>query len=164
MTRNGPSALAKFVVGELASNDMVFDWGCGKGVDVAFYLTKVDTACGWDPHYLPHAHPNILKGCFNVVTCSHVLNVLELEERKKCVEAIADFISPGGTAYFAVRSKKDIDTVVKKSWEKKDDGWITSIGTFQHGFTSNELTKLLSTCFENVECVNKTPLIVKCKN
>lgn len=161
MSRSRPSALAK-TVGELIEpSNMIFDWGCGKGCDVLYYLTKANTVCGWDPHFKPAPHPDKLSGVFNIVTCSCVLNVLQKQERKDCLQAISDFVSDDGTAYFSVRSKKDIDIAKKVSWKKKSDGWITSIGTFQHGFTSDELTRLLKPFFTRVELIKKTPLIIQ---
>lgn len=164
ITRHRPSALAK-TIGELfTSTDMVFDWGCGKGCDVQYYLSKVDTVCGWDPHFAPIAHPKKLKGIFNIVACSCVLNVLTKQERKECLQSISNFLGNEGTAYFSVRSKQDIDQNRKDTWEKKGDGWVTSIGTFQHGFTQDELLKLIKPYFKTVDIIKTAPIIVRATN
>ena len=143
VSRHRPSALARTGGEILQPADMVFDWGCGKGCDLLYYLTKVDTAAGWDPHFKPNKHPKKLSGAFSVVTCSCVLNVLQKQERITCIEDIANFLPSTGAAYFSVRSKNDIDMNRIDTWRKKSDGWVTSIGTFQHGFTADELINLI---------------------
>lgn len=160
ITRHRPSALARIVGEILQPTDMVFDWGCGKGCDLVYYLTKVDTVTGWDPHFEPNQHPKKLPGAFNVVTCSCVLNVLRKQEQNTCLQNIANFLPDGGTAYFSVRSKNDIDMNKKDTWKKKSDGWVTSIGTFQHGFTTDELTSLVEPYFKSVEILKRTPIII----
>lgn len=160
ITRHRPSALARTVGKLLHPADMVFDWGCGKGCDLLYYLTKVDTVTGWDPHFEPNQHPKKLSGAFNVVTCSCVLNVLQEQERITCLQDIASFLPIGGTAYFSVRSKNDIDMNKKDTWKKKSDGWMTSIGTFQHGFTVDELMGLVEPYFKSVDILKKTPVII----
>lgn len=160
ITRHRPSALARTVGELLQPNDMVFDWGCGKGCDLLYYLSKVDTVAGWDPHFKPNQHPKKLSGAFNVVTCSCVLNVLQEQERIICLQDMAGFLPVGGTAYLSVRSKNDINQNRKETWEKKNDGWITNIGTFQHGFTADELMALIELYFKSVEILKRTPIII----
>ncbi|MDY6895061.1 MAG: hypothetical protein SVO01_06550 [Thermotogota bacterium] len=157
ITRNSPSALAK-VVGEfLKSNDSVFDWGCGKGSDLTYYISKVNLVGGWDPYHKPVPSPLKLAGNFNVVTCSCVLNVLEKDDRHECLKDINRFLPLDGVLYLSVRSNIN----PKSTWVRKGDGWITSIGTFQHEFNQNELIKLVSMYFNEPEIINKSPLIVK---
>jgi len=161
ITRHSPSALARFVGEQLLPLDMVFDWGCGKGFDIVHYLKNADMVCGWDPHFNPAPHPNTLKSVFNIVTCSCVLNVLQKQERETCLHDISDFLPCGGKAYFSVRTKHDIDSNKKPSWKQENDGWITSIGTFQHGFRTDELKKLISQYFKTVNVMKRTPLIIE---
>ncbi len=163
ITRKSPSALAKIIGRQLHPTDMVFDWGCGKGCDLIYYLSKVDTVAGWDPHFKPTPYPAKLAGLFNIVTCSCVLNVLQENERNKCLQEIYNFLPSGGKVYFSVRTKHDIEQNRIKSskpWKKDDDGWITSRGTFQHGFTSTELKKVIEQYFKSVDIIKKAPCIV----
>lgn len=162
ITRHRPSALARCVGGLLQTTDRVFDWGCGKGCDLIYYLSKVDIVCGWDPHYNPTPHPIELSKTFNIITCSCVLNVLEAQDRGKCLENIYAFLPAAGVAYFSVRTKQDIDSNKKETWSQKSDGWITSIGTFQHGFTVSEMESLAGNHFDNIKVLQNSPLIVKC--
>lgn len=163
ITRKSPSALARTVSKLLQPTDMVFDWGCGKGCDLLYYLTKVDTVAGWDPHFKPTPYPSKLAESFNIITCSCVLNVLQEDERKICLQNIHNFLPSDGKVYFSVRTKHDIEQnriKSKKPWKKEDDGWITNRGTFQHGFTSTELKKILEQYFKSVDIIKKAPVII----
>lgn len=163
ITRNSPSALAKTVGELLHPDDFVFDWGCGKGYDLTYYLNKVHVVGAWDPYFKPAPYPKKLTGTFNIVTCSCVLNVLPKQERKTCLQDISNFISTDGKAYFSVRTKHDIEQnriKSRKPWKKEDDGWITNRGTFQHGFEPDELKELIELYFKTVDIIKRTPCII----
>lgn len=161
ITRKAPSALARTVSGLVKPSDSIFDWGCGKGYDLSYYLDVVELVAGWDPHFYPTPPPSTLTGAFNIVTCSCVLNVLQKQEREQCLKDISNFMLPGGITYFSVRTKQDIDNNVKDTWKKESDGWITSIGTFQHGFDVDELISSVAPYFNSIELIKKSPHIIK---
>ena len=59
--------------GLLRSGITFFDYGCGRGGDVAALNAEGIAASGWDPHYLPDA-PTIPA---DVVNLGFVVNVIE---------------------------------------------------------------------------------------
>lgn len=77
-----------------------------------------------------------------------------------CGNDISDFLSVGGAAYFSVQTDKDIKSNVKDTWTAESDGWVTSIGTFQHGFEADELVSSAEAFFESVELIKKSPHII----
>ena len=53
--------------------------------------------------YDPHWQPRRPVGKFDTITCVYVLNVVTEPTQKKILAEIKSLLSPGGTAYFAVR-------------------------------------------------------------
>src|SRR5438874_2377314 len=66
--------------GLIAPNTSVFDYGCGKGDDIAMLVAAGITCSGWDPVHRPHVEP--VKA--DVVNLGYVINVIEdADERAK---------------------------------------------------------------------------------
>ena len=59
--------------GLLDGSKSVFDYGCGRGTDIAILGVSGITAAGWDPHY----RPNDKLQDADVVNLGYVLNVIE---------------------------------------------------------------------------------------
>jgi hypothetical protein len=93
MTRRSPSApLRALIARGLVSNmDVVLDWGCGKGSDVAHLHTLGVAAWGWDPYHRPSPVPRM---GWDIVLCTYVLNTLPPIEQAEVLEAITA-LSPG---------------------------------------------------------------------
>lgn len=105
MPRVRLSAPARWLLDHGHVYGRVLDYGCGRGGDVK-YLTD-DTLDprpmaveGWDPYW----RPEIPQGTFEVVLCTYVLNILEVEEAESVLEGVQWFLEPTeGTAYVTVR-------------------------------------------------------------
>jgi len=121
-------ALARY--GYLDGSWSVFDYGCGKGSDIALLEKNGISADGWDPHYRPDATPRSA----DIVNLGYVINVIEdpseraeallrayeLAERVLCVAAMVGASeSPHATRY--------------------SDGILTTRRTFQKIYRQDEL-------------------------
>lgn len=89
--------------GEIPSNSITLDYGCGKGTDVDFLNGKGIQTWRYDPHFFPDY---VSAGIHDVVLCTYVLNTLNyqtdhLDVVRGCVRA-----SNGGPIFFTVRNDK----------------------------------------------------------
>jgi DNA phosphorothioation-associated putative methyltransferase len=121
---------------ELIDPDMTFfDYGCGRGDDIRLLVDLGIKAAGWDPHYSPDA-PKVNS---DVVNLGYVVNVIEdAAEREK---VIAD-------AYKHATTVLVVSALVGTPSYSGDvqhykDGVITSTGTFQKYFQTEELANLV---------------------
>jgi DNA phosphorothioation-associated putative methyltransferase len=118
----------------------ILDYGCGKGFD-----SKALDEAGWrvvsyDPHYAP-TKPGRHE-TFDWVLCAYVLNVIEdVEERKSVVQDLETY---GRNALIVVRSISDLTGNLKPY----EDGFLTQRGTFQKGYTVEELQAFLGSDYK----------------
>lgn len=99
--RRGPSVPLRWLLksGELAREESILDYGCGRGVDVDFLGCE-----GYDPSTDRPEHSKIPDKKFDVVLCTYVLNVIQCpSEREAVVNQVKSLLRPGGRAYFTVR-------------------------------------------------------------
>ncbi len=126
-------ALARY--GLLDGGSAVFDYGCGRGDDIAVLSSAGIQARGWDPHFSPGASLE----SSDVVNLGYVLNVIEEPIERidalrtaygltQCVLAVAVMIS----------GKADTSRV-----RPYRDGFLTARGTFQKYFTQEEARELI---------------------
>lgn len=110
----------------------VLDFGSGRGDDVKALRAAGMSAQGWDPHYADDKPP----APADVVNLGFVLNVVEdpAERRKTLARA---WKLAGKTLAVAVR----VDPIEGKP---KGDGVVTSAGTFQKPYTSEELVEYVT--------------------
>jgi len=138
--RSKPSLPARKVLGsDLTLLGSVLDWGCGRGKDVAAYREGGLYAFGYDPAFIP----KLPVKKYDLITCTYVLNTLPPSRRKGCIQDALRFIKPNGYLFVTARSRQDIERGATRSWRKTLDGYITSRGTFQHGFDQTELDNLV---------------------
>jgi DNA phosphorothioation-associated putative methyltransferase len=113
-----------------------FDYGCGRGDDMAALNERGLEVGGWDPHFRPQGE----KLAADVVNLGFVINVIEdIAERRQAllgawtytrkVLAVAALIG-GRTAYERFRLFRD--------------GVLTSLGTFQKYYSHDELGEYIS--------------------
>lgn len=108
-----------------------FDFGCGRGTDVAALRDMGLKANGWDPVHSAGAE----KSPADVVNLGYVVNVIENPaERREALREAWQLAST--TLIVAARLDWDIKTTQAVPFA---DGVITSKGTFQKFFTQNEL-------------------------
>lgn len=121
--------------GYLEGQHSVFDYGCGRGGDVAVLRQRGIAVSGWDPHFAPE-DPRVEA---DVVNLGFVLNVIEdLHERREALLGafnlarsllVVSVLLGGRTAFERYRLYRD--------------GVLTQRGTFQKYFTQDELRQYL---------------------
>lgn len=133
LVRSGLSSPVQVLwrAGLLGPQTRFFDYGCGRGDDVALLSDRGLDASGWDPWFAPQ-RPRTPADAVNL---GFVLNVIEdLRERR---EALLGAWSLTGTvlsvaALIGGRTAQD-------RWRLYQDGVLTSRGTFQKYYSHTEL-------------------------
>ena len=160
--RYRPSFPARTLVEMDLLEGRIFDWGCGRGFDLDYFRSQGFSAEGWDPNHLPETPPEKFPpGTFDLVHCAFVLNTLpDPEERLQILRAIHDFLPPAGHISLTVRSQSNINANKKPTWKRYSDGWMTPKGTFQKGYTADELVEIISPLFKDIVVMSREPLFV----
>lgn len=160
--RKQPSHMARILADKQILRGNIFDWGCGYGKDLEFYLSLGFNAAGWDPVHLPEIPPQSYEqGSFDWVCCAYVLNTVPTEvERLKILSEIHQFLPDGGHLAVAVRTNRQLADRIKPYWKTFNDGWLTSQGTFQKGFEAKEIVSLVAQVFKEAKVLSANPLIV----
>src|SRR5262245_48245277 len=110
-----------------------FDFGCGRGTDVAALRDMGMPAAGWDPVHVSGAE----KSPADVVNLGYVVNVIEDPgERREALREAWQLATT--TLVVAARLDWDIKTSQAMPFA---DGVITARGTFQKFFTQEELQR-----------------------
>lgn len=111
--RQSVSVAAKWLVEADLIRGRVLDYGCGFGFDADFY--------GWDA-FDPHYRPAQLQGCYDVIVCNHVLNMLTRSSRTQVVTTIQQLLSPKGKAWLIV--PRNIPVCGKMSLRKRIQNYV----------------------------------------
>lgn len=130
LTRNNLSAPVQLLFrhGLLHTGTSVFDYGCGRGGDVAGLSANGFTAQGWDPHYA--ADQPIIEA--DVVNLGFVVNV---------IEDPAERVDAMHKAFKLARRVMAIGVMLygsEPAGRPFRDGFITSRNTFQKYFSQAE--------------------------
>jgi DNA phosphorothioation-associated putative methyltransferase len=133
LVRSGLSSPVQVLwrAGLLGAHTRFFDYGCGRGDDVALLSDRGIDASGWDPWFAPQRP----RSPADAVNLGFVLNVIEdLRERR---EALLGAWSLTGkvlsvAALIGGRTAQD-------RWRLYQDGVLTSRGTFQKYYSHTEL-------------------------
>lgn len=115
--------------GLLTSGVTFFDYGCGRGGDIAVLSAGEIAASGWDPHYLPEAPITPAE----IVNLGFVVNVIE--DPAERIEAITK-------AFRLARTAMSIGVMLYGGdlpGKPYRDGFLTSRHTFQKYFSQSEL-------------------------
>lgn len=119
--------------GVIRADRSFFDFGCGRGTDVAALRDMGVLASGWDPVHSARAE----KSAADVVNLGYVVNVIEDPDERR--ETLREAWELSTTALVvAARLDWDIKTSHAMAFA---DGVITSKGTFQKFFTQDELQR-----------------------
>lgn len=128
-------ALLRF--GLIDEGTSVFDYGCGRGSDVEGLNAAGIDARGWDPHFAPDEP----RTPADVVNLGFVLNVVE--DPAERVMALRDAFGLAQTCLVvAVITGTSARLHLSRPYA---DGFITSRGTFQKLYRTDELRDLLET-------------------
>lgn len=125
-----PLALA-LTDGAIQPSDTLFDYGCGRGSDIARLRELGVAATGWDPVHAPD-NP---KGAAAVVNLGYVVNVIEDPGERQAALTDAWQLT-SRMLIVAARLDWDINSAQALPC---GDGLITSRGTFQKFYTQDEL-------------------------
>jgi hypothetical protein len=115
--------------GLLSGSTTFFDYGCGRGDDIAALRSQGVTAHGWDPHYRPHE----AKREADVVNLGFVVNVIEDPAERVDALAGAFALTRGVLALGVMLYPSDVPGRPYR------DGFLTSRSTFQKYFQQSEL-------------------------
>ena len=126
------SKSADMLISEIEENDNVLDYGLGigrnvrhihnstglkvHGCDIVEQLQKEQKAHDQlrkQGHKIETSN-NLKDNYYNKVLCSHVLNVIQQEEREFVMADIYNKMSKGGIVYLEVRTKQDIEKAKTK--------------------------------------------------
>lgn len=121
--------------GIVAEGRSVFDFGCGRGDDVAALASAGVKAHGWDPHWRPDAE--IVEA--DVVNLGFVLNVIERPEER--VETARRAFSLASVCLCVGVMLVGKGSVV--GLRRLGDGYVSNRGTFQKYFSQAEIKGLL---------------------
>lgn len=118
----------------LTPSSSLFDYGCGKGDDIATLQAHGYRCSGWDPHFRPDAE--CIPG--DVVNLGFVINVIEdYEERVRALES----------AYAVTRRVLAVSAMLATNglerFSSYRDGVVTRRATFQKYYGQGELQHFL---------------------
>lgn len=156
------SKSAEMIAQLMADDSAILDYGCGTGRNMTYLLEQgACSLCGTDiPEQLKAQeakHSELMeKGClimensyyanssFDLILCSHVLNVIEDDQVKIAVLTdIARLIKTGGKAVIEVRTAHDVESA--KTKEAYKDGWLIKKGgayTYQEAISKAKMEML----------------------
>lgn len=117
--------------GVLAPGLSLFDYGCGRGTDVARLQGEGFNASGWDPVHAPSTPPCTA----DVVNLGYVVNVIEDSAERASVLRSAWGLT---REVLIVSARLDWDVSPTRTLPC-GDGVLTAKGTFQKFFTQEEL-------------------------
>ena len=117
--------------GVLRSGRSFFDFGCGRGGDVARLQEAGFDSAGWDPAHAPSAPVQTA----DVVNLGYVVNVIE--DRQERMETLREAWNLA-KAVLIVAARPDWEAGQVRG-QPRGDGIVTSKGTFQKFFGQDEL-------------------------
>lgn len=124
--------------GFLDGTRSIFDYGCGRGNDIAILEASGLNVSGWDPHFRPDVE--LVRA--DVVNLGYVLNVIEsLEERDQALRSAF-----GLAIQLLVVSVLTTKVAEAPGSQEFGDGSITTRGTFQKYFNQEEAKLLIEEC------------------
>lgn len=123
-----------------------FDYGCGRGDDVAALREAGLIAHGWDPHYAPDSS----KIPSEIVNLGFVLNVIESATEREEVLVNAWQLTHKILSVAVLNPY----SIPQDKAKKFKDGIITSRNTFQKYFTQTELKALIQ------RTLNAEPIVI----
>lgn len=146
INRKFPSApLLRGFFFDLKKEDTILDYGCGYGFDITFLRLKGFNVEGYDTHYTPYRFTQLVRGSYDKVICSYVINVIpSVKERIDVLEKLNYFSTDDATIYITIRLR---DRKIK-NYIPTYDGILTSKKTFQKFYSQEEFLELLRKVFK----------------
>lgn len=134
--------------GIITANSSVFDYGCGRGLDVMRLRALGYDADGWDPSHRPTTQIRPA----DVINLGYVVNVIENPAERALTLRTAWELA-GRVLVVAARPDWEARAVAGRP---HSDGILTTRGTFQKFFTQDELQTWIKKELQ-VDCVAAAP-------
>jgi len=99
IARKKPSAPLLFLEKNNMLNGTILDYGCGKGMDEKYLLSRGFDVDAYDPNW----NPVSIDRDYDVILCTYVLNVVDEKIEPSVISAVMSLLKDGGKAYFSVR-------------------------------------------------------------
>ncbi len=129
-------------LGLVTTGSTFFDYGCGRGDDVASLARAGVMANGWDPHFKPDAK----RTSAEIVNLGYVINVISDPSERR--DAVLDAWELTEWALVvSARLNSELRTISRG--RPYGDGFITGHGTFQKFYSQGELRAWLDTILES---------------
>ena len=130
--------------GLLTEGETFFDYGCGRGDDVAGLTALGFSASGWDPHH----RPDTPRTASDVVNLGYVLNVIpDVDDRRRALREAYDLAER--CLSVTVLTKYD---QTGNNLRPYGDGFVTSRSTFQKYYDESELASFVDETL-GVQCL-----------
>ena len=100
MSRKGPSSPLLSLEKMDLINGKVLDYGCGRGADTEYLLSKNVSTDSYDPFWNPI---DLKKNMYDTILCTYVLNVVEKKDEQELISNILKHLKKNGKAYLSVR-------------------------------------------------------------
>ena len=129
-------------LGLVTTDGTFFDYGCGRGDDVAGLVRAGVMANGWDPHF----KPDVKWTSAEIVNLGYVINVISDPSERR--DAVLDAWELTERALVvSARLNSELRTISRG--QPYGDGFITGHGTFQKFYSQGELRAWLDTILES---------------
>ena len=129
-------------LGLVTTGSTFFDYGCGRGDDVAGLARAGVMANGWDPHFRPDAK----RTSAEIVNLGYVINVIPDPSERRDVVLDAWELTER-VLVVSARLNSELRTISRD--QPYGDGFITGHGTFQKFYSQGELRAWLDTILES---------------
>ena len=117
ISRKGPSAPLKLLLGKESLKSPILDYGCGRGADSKHLSALSYDVSSYDPYWSP-INIDDKDGAYNTIICNYVLNVVEKLEEEDILKDIKRLLSKNGVAYLAVRRDIKKEGVTTKGLQR----------------------------------------------
>lgn len=134
--------------GILSANSTLFDYGCGRGGDVARLQAMGYLAHGWDPGHSPNAE----RRTADVVNLGYVINVIE-DPAERAQTLASAWALARLVLVVAARTDWEARSV---TGHRHGDGIITKRGTFQKFYSQEELRNWINVQLRT-DCIAAAP-------
>ena len=99
IARKKPSAPLVFLEKHNMLSGTILDYGCGRGMDEKYLLSKGFDVDSYDPNW----NPVSINRVYDTILCTYVLNVVDKKIESSVINAVMSLLKDGGKAYFSVR-------------------------------------------------------------
>ena len=115
IARSGPSSPLLTLERMGLINGEVLDYGCGKGADEKYLLSKNIPIDSYDPHWKPI---DLAGKKYDTILCTYVLNVFNDDDGTSVISSIKEHLNPNGKAYLSVRRDVKTDGPTSRGFQR----------------------------------------------